>query len=694
MKSSDGGFVHIKHEWDVYTERVYLAARPVLGAVNKVLQSVFGTAKRSSQQHILDGDTVKNTPAGVARDIADVQLIRDYFADKDVWDASDTALRNVDTGDLASAGVNVHEAANIGNDILATMVGTAVANYKHCKNQQCVTMADQAKARVYDGGNVIGKCEPAFAFQRYFLYSEAHDTLTAAALAAYELAAYPLSLGATTDSLLSPNKPQLSKAMRSRCTDPDAGELHQVAGLRSNYLNVWDMGSLLHRKTDWNDAKTYGDVVRLYTDHVVRLGGKHLVVFDRYDLGAQTKDNTHLKRSQNGLANDLSFDHNKPTDVAAFVGTRCKFDKTKRSRFLSNPRTKQLLLTAVQAEMDRANNVQTHRGEAADADADIAKVAVARCKDGADVVVIGEDTDVLVLLLHHYWSTCRDTDAGDLYYMSEIRSKKTGEHTSWNVPYLCAVLGDRVLEVVLACHAVGGCDTCSGFFGHGKGAVLELLETDDTFFECLKLFNEKKGVVDPQALAMAGRYVIASMYQKPSGKDTIQSVMAGQCTHTELDRVRLEVLKKKDVHKGEVVDYRTIPCTTDAADHHTLRVYLQVSDWAGNQKLDPTEYGWTLKDHPLHAPGATNPKAYFPKWTEKGALPPGLVEIIKCGCAADRCINKQCRCMRANQPCSDLCTNCKGVSCHNPAAQGTPDPETDQGPGQPDPTLAVAAATA
>ena len=167
----------------------WLAFSCSVASIRAVVLEPFWGDRPRSQQHILDGDTVKNTPAGVARDIADVQLIRDYFADKDVWDASDTALRNVDTGDLASAGVNVHEAANIGNDILATMVGTAVANCKHCKKQQCVTMADQAKARVHDGGNVIGKCEPAFAFQRYFLYSEAHDTLTAAALAAYELAA-------------------------------------------------------------------------------------------------------------------------------------------------------------------------------------------------------------------------------------------------------------------------------------------------------------------------------------------------------------------------------------------------------------------------------------------------------------------------------------------------------------------------
>ena len=74
--------------------------------------------------------------------------------------------------------------------------------------------------------------------------------------------------------------------------------------------------------------------------------------------------------------------------------------------------------------------------------------------------------------------------------------------------------------------------------------------------------------------------------------------------------------------------------------------------------------------------------------------PPGLVEIIKCGCATDRCINNQCRCRRADQPCSDLCTNCKGATCNNPAAQGTPGANDDQSPGQAGPTPEVAAATA
>ena len=602
---------------------MYLGARPVLGAANKVIQHLFGTNKKSSEQHILNGDLEHRTPAGIARDVADRRLLTDYFTDKDVWGTADPALRNIETGDVAGTDVNVHVALDVGVTILDNMYGQVVSEYKHTKKAQCVTMADQARAIIYDGGEEIGKCEPAFAFQRYFLHAEAFDDLTPEVLAQHELSAYPLSMGATTDALLSPTKPQLSKAMRAMCKSPDAEDRHQLFGNRADYLNVWDMGSLLHRKTDWKEATTYGEVADVYVDHVSKRSGKHLVVFDRYDKGPQTKDNTHLKRSKEGLGRDLAFSADDANSVVEFGNTKIKhkLDKDRRSKFLSNPRTKQLLLALVQAKMDQVEHIDTFRGEAADADRDIANQAVQHCVAGIDVCVIGEDTDVLVLLAHFLHQAGTDA-TGRLFYTSEIRSKKTGEYTSWNVPYLCECLGDRILQVLLVVHAAGGCDTTSGMFNHGKGEVLALAVADDVFHECLSMFNLPVGDVVQEELAMAGRYIVGALYQKPNGKATFASVKAGTAVDADLDRMRLALLKKKDVHKGEVVDYRTIPCTADAADHHTLRVYYQVSDWAGKQgALDPECYGWIKKEHPLYATGEGNPMAFFPKWTTKGALP-------------------------------------------------------------------------
>lgn len=251
-----------------------------------------------------------------------------------------------------------------------------------------------------------------------------------------------------------------------------------------------------------------------------------------------------------------------------------------------------------------------------------------------------------------------------------MRNKKTGEHTCWNVPALCSSLDTRLLDVLLAIHAVQGCDTTSAFFGKGKGEALKLALADEAFLECLKVFYKSASEASDAELSNATRYIIGCLYEKPDGKTTTGDVFGGTATGADLDAMRLRLLKKKDVHKGQVIDYRTLPPTSDTADHHGRRVFLQVQDWLGDQSLDPADHGWLLKDHPLFGPGAGDLKAYFPKWTVKGALPPGLVQIISCGCKTNCSKAQHCRCLRAKQACTELCKHCKGTE-DNPCVNTT-----------------------
>ena len=260
--------------------------------------------------------------------------------------------------------------------------------------------------------------------------------------------------------------------------------------------------------------------------------------------------------------------------------------------------------------------------------------------------------------------------------MSEIRNKKTGEHTSWDVAYLCESLGDKLLAVLLPIHAMSGCDTTGAFFGHGKRETLGLAQSNPAFYECLLAFTNTD--VSLEELDKAGRYMVGCLYEKPNGETTYDEVKAGTTKQVDLDAMRLRILRKKDAHKGEEIDYRIIPPTADSARHHGLRVRLQVADWLDQAGLNPVEYGWMLKDHPLHPSGPDNPKAYFPRWTIKSALPEGLAQIIKCGCSATKCEKAQhCRCLRAKQPCTDLCGKCKGATCNNrPPAPDQAEQET------------------
>ena len=60
---------------------------------------------------------------------------------------------------------------------------------------------------------------------------------------------------------------------------------------------VVDGGSLLHR-IPWQKGSTYNSICQKYTDYVMQHCGRAFVMFDGYDSGPSTKDNTHLRRTR------------------------------------------------------------------------------------------------------------------------------------------------------------------------------------------------------------------------------------------------------------------------------------------------------------------------------------------------------------------------------------------------------------
>ena len=218
-------------------------------------------------------------------------------------------------------------------------------------------------------------------------------------------------------------------------------------------------------------------------------------------------------------------------------------------------------------------------------------------------------------------------------------------------------------KALLAIHALMGCDTTSAFFNHGKGDALDLNRSDDKFLDCLHKITSPAAAPADEELHAAGRHLVCRLYE------TCAECRPGDA---DLDALRLFLLKKKDVTKGELVDFRTIPPANAAVDQHIRRVHLQIHDWLGTHDGDdafrPESCGWELRDHPCHEPGDGNPKACFPKRTVLPTMPLELLDIIKHGCAKDKCQkDHHCKCKKANQPCSDLCNNCKGITCNNPA---------------------------
>ena len=86
-------------------------------------------------------------------------------------------------------------------------------------------------------------------------------------------------------------------------------------------------------------------------------------------------------------------------------------------------------------------------------------------------VLVSDDTDVLVLIVHHFQENMRE-----LYFLSEAstRSKNPVYYTS--ISAVKEKLGHHLSNHLLFAHAWSGCDTKSAKFGHGEGAIIKQLQ--------------------------------------------------------------------------------------------------------------------------------------------------------------------------------------------------------------------------
>lgn len=110
------------------------------------------------------------------------------------------------------------------------------------------------------------------------------------------------------------------------------------------------------------------------------------MVFDGYESGSSTKDETHQRREgTHSFGPEVNFKPNMKMTM-------------KKKAFLANQKNKQKRLYFLSTEMEKAGIEVPH--SSSDADYDIVAIA---CKIAMKrpVTVVGDDTDLLILLLHH-----------------------------------------------------------------------------------------------------------------------------------------------------------------------------------------------------------------------------------------------------------------------------------------------------
>ena len=205
----------------------------------------------------------------------------------------------------AHSTVNVDTAKSVGNVILASMEGTAAADFTFKRSDQVVTIDTKSTVKI-DGVTV--QIDPQLLFQRLTIAAKVSDNIDD--IFKYELCSYPPAL---FDSSLLLRKPHWLMPFGTVLTQNSSGISREVQF-------VLDGGSLLQR-IRWTQGATYREICKVYTDYVAKKYGKAIVVFDGYGESS-TKDVVHQRRAkgQAGVAVTFTEDMKLTMKKVTFSG--------------------------------------------------------------------------------------------------------------------------------------------------------------------------------------------------------------------------------------------------------------------------------------------------------------------------------------------------------------------------------------
>lgn len=578
---------------------VWLMSMPICADVNNSMQSLTGVNYVTSEQH---KDTTK---ARKERDHKDTNTIIAYLAERNPF-SIESSLRNIATGVVAENSVNCDKSREVGEKIVEALKGKDANEHTFRKKDQVVTLASKTSVKLKDDEVQI---DPQLMFQRLSIVATAGRYENPARFFEYEMSSYPTSL---FDNSLLPrkaNKPVLAEAIWSMVNDSQAGA--NVAGESAYY--VLDGGALLHR-VPWPRGVSYETICSLYVQYIERRYPRATIVFDGYDDEPSTKDCTHQRRHECGPA--VLFDSTMIITL-------------KKEIFLSNKTNKQKFINLLAATLERKGYSTVHA--TGDADVLIVNTAISKARS-FPTVLVGDDTDLLVLLLHY-----GELEARDLFFRPEPRQQ--GTRRAWDIKKAKISLGPDVCSKILFAHAILGCDTTSRVHGIGKGLALKKLQSSSQFRELAGVFNGNNVLKDD--VIAAGEKALLHLYNATSTES--------------LDALRYNRYCQRVASGKASLQPENLPPTCSAAKFHSQRVYLQVQEWSGNT-LNPQNWGWKLSGG-----------KFLPVLTDRPPAHELMLAVIRCNCKTD-CKTKRCVCKKNGLECSSACGVCKGESCLNSSA--------------------------
>ena len=571
---------------------IWTLSMPVCAEVHHSLQELSGTIRRTGEQN------EDMAPSRVSRDWQDTNTIKKFLEERDPFECGQ-ALYNIANGVHAQASVNVEKAKTIGETIIEKMIGVKVSDYSFKRKDQAVTLASKAAVKV-DGESI--QVDPMLLFQRLTLAakSDLENALK------YELCTFLPALFETPELLNEAQKSTLADALWA-CTNQNESLVPE------SVRHVVDGGALLYR-IPWARGSSFSSIIKTYTDYVSKRYGEAFIVFDGYE-GISTKDMTHRRRSKGKKGLTVSFTLDMCLSVSKDI-------------FLNDPTNKQNFICLLGIKL-REQNCQVFHSRS-DADLLIVQKTV-ESAESVDTVLVGDDTDLLVLLIYHV-----NLDNHDIFFIPE--PKKNSKCRTWNIKQVKADLGSFTCKHILFLHALLGCDTTSRLYGIGKGPVLKKFKGNSCLQQAANIFDSTLST--SANIESAGEQALVAIY---NGK-----------RDDSLDALRHKKYCEKVATSSTHVEPKSLPPTSAAAKYHSYRVFYQICQWKkSDSDLLPELWGWTETETGL-----------YPTLTDLPPAPEDMLKIIKCTCTGD-CTSARCSCKKNGMKCSPACNHCRGSACLN-----------------------------
>ena len=232
--------------------------------------------------------------------------------------------------------------------------------------------------------------DPTVMFTRMIVVAEREDSLQP--FFEYELTTEPMSLF-KEGMMRKPDKPSLRKALI-----PDSASV-SLDKIEKQVTSIIDGGALLHR-VSWKKGSKFSDVGRSYVNFVKTHYKHPIIVFDGYD-DESTKSHEHLRRNAVPQSKLVQIVSENPVPYTQERYFSCIENKAEFIKYLTS--------------ILKESNIEVHNCTG-DADGSIvAKALEHASKQSGNVNVIADDTDIIIMLLHHW----KPEQHADIFFVQE-----------------------------------------------------------------------------------------------------------------------------------------------------------------------------------------------------------------------------------------------------------------------------------